>query len=311
MSVLITPAGYIGDFATGSTANFQFFCHKSDGVPVSPVNLTVKVYKDSGVVDEPAVLGLSSTHGTHPGLVNINMPLTNLTGTFFEAGHDYSVVLHSPSTVDGKSVTGTVVGLFSIENRSLNSIKGSGWSSSDSLKTISSSIQSASGNVSTAIGILGSENANTTVLGEIADTQEAVAAAVVTLSNLVNLTTGDIQDIIADFPAVVDIKTAIEAPGSVLQEIKELAVAQSNVLADMLGDGSELTSFTVKLNGIPVAGAKVTCWKDENLSMQNGGMQYSNSDGVVKFYTNDDTDYWYVISADGITFPIEKERRTS
>lgn len=106
---------YVGDFLPGATIHLAWGSYDASGASVTrATNGTISVYQDAsttqstdGVTDTEDFDSLTGVHW-----VAID---TSADGTFYAAGHDYTVVL-SAATIDGETVN-AVIGSFSILNR--------------------------------------------------------------------------------------------------------------------------------------------------------------------------------------------------
>ncbi len=99
------------------------YCHFttrqfSTGTPITAASLVVSIYKDDSTTQ--STTGITTTFLTGfdnvVGLVSVKID-TSQDGTFYAAGHDFSVVV-TAGTADSVSIVGEVVGYFSIQNRS-------------------------------------------------------------------------------------------------------------------------------------------------------------------------------------------------
>ncbi len=110
---------YLGDIALSQILYFHFTTRQfSTGAPITSANLVMSVYKDDSTTQSTA--GITTTFLTGfdnvVGLVSVKID-TSQDGTFYAAGHDFSVVV-TTGTADSVSIVGEVVGYFSIQNRS-------------------------------------------------------------------------------------------------------------------------------------------------------------------------------------------------
>ncbi len=110
---------YLGDIALSQILYFHFTTRQfSTGAPITSANLVISVYKDDSTTQSTA--GITTTFLTGfdnlVGLVSVKID-TSQDGTFYAAGHDFSVVV-TTGTADSVSIVGEVVGYFSIQNRS-------------------------------------------------------------------------------------------------------------------------------------------------------------------------------------------------
>lgn len=106
----------LGDFTPGKTVTGKFNTHKADGTPVTLAGTPVlSVYKDS-TTESTAGVTLTVDYDSRTGMHRFSID-TSADGTFYAAGNDFQVVI-TTGTVDSISVVGTVVGAFSLSNRS-------------------------------------------------------------------------------------------------------------------------------------------------------------------------------------------------
>jgi hypothetical protein len=105
-----------GDFTPGKTVRLRFNTHKADGTPITLAGTpAVSVYKGS-TTESTAGVTLTVDYDSRTGLHDVVID-TSADGTFYAAGNDFDVVI-TAGTVDSISVVGTVVGGFSLSNRS-------------------------------------------------------------------------------------------------------------------------------------------------------------------------------------------------
>ena len=106
----------LGDFTPSKTIICRFNTHKADGTPITLAGTpAVSVYKNSTTESTTGVT-LTVDYDSRTGLHHVAID-TSLDGTFYAAGNDFDIVI-TTGTVDGVSVVGTVVGTFSLSNRS-------------------------------------------------------------------------------------------------------------------------------------------------------------------------------------------------
>ncbi len=109
----------LGDIVTSQVLYFHFTTRQfSTGTPITSASLVVSVYKDDNTTQSTAGITTTFTTGFDnvAGLVSVKID-TSSDGTFYAAGHDFSVVV-TAGTADSVSIIGEVVGYFSIANRS-------------------------------------------------------------------------------------------------------------------------------------------------------------------------------------------------
>jgi hypothetical protein len=104
---------YLGNIAAGQTLNFLFPTNDSGGAAVAPATAgTIGVYKDDNTTQSAS--GATYTP-SFDGIAGVNLVSLVTTDAFYEAGHDYSVVL-SGAVIDGETVN-AVLATFSMEHR--------------------------------------------------------------------------------------------------------------------------------------------------------------------------------------------------
>lgn len=113
---------YLGDIAVSQILYFHFTTRQfSTGAPITSSSLALKCYKDDATGSETST-GVTTTFSGGfdgvAGLVSVKID-TSADGTFYAAGHDFSVVV-TAGTADSVSLVGEVVGYFSIANRFTN-----------------------------------------------------------------------------------------------------------------------------------------------------------------------------------------------
>ncbi len=107
-----------GDIFTSQILYCHFTTRQfSTGTPITAASLVVSIYKDDSTTQ--STTGITTTFLTGfdnvVGLVSVKID-TSQDGTFYAAGHDFSVVV-TAGTADSVSIVGEVVGYFSIQNR--------------------------------------------------------------------------------------------------------------------------------------------------------------------------------------------------
>jgi hypothetical protein len=108
-----------GDIFTSQILYCHFTTRQfSTGTPITAASLVVSIYKDDSTTQ--STTGITTTFLTGfdnvVGLVSVKID-TSQDGTFYAAGHDFSIVV-TAGTADSVSIVGEVVGYFSIQNRS-------------------------------------------------------------------------------------------------------------------------------------------------------------------------------------------------
>ncbi len=109
----------LGDIFASQILYFHFTTRQfSTGTPITSASLVVSIYKDDSTTQSTA--GITTTFLTGfdnlVGLVSVKID-TSQDGSFYAAGHDFSIVV-TAGTADSVSIVGEVVGYFSIQNRS-------------------------------------------------------------------------------------------------------------------------------------------------------------------------------------------------
>ncbi len=154
----------LGNIAVSQVLYFHFTTRQfSTGAPITSASLVLSVYKDDGVTQSTS--GITTTFLTGfdgvVGLVSVKID-TSADGTFYAAGHDFSVVV-TTGTADSVSIVGEVVGYFSIANRSAAVSDKTGFSlSSGGVQAIWDALTSALVTVG-SIGKLLVDNINATI----------------------------------------------------------------------------------------------------------------------------------------------------
>jgi hypothetical protein len=108
---------YVGDFLVGKSVRLPFNTVNTAGVPTTLTTGAVIVTKDGADASPSGGVSLltdvGGVTGRHQVVVDLSVDLTT-----FTAGSDYTVRLSGSSAVAGTSVVGSIVGHFSIQNRS-------------------------------------------------------------------------------------------------------------------------------------------------------------------------------------------------
>ncbi len=108
----------LGNIATSQILYFHFTTRQfSTGTPITAASLVLSVYKDDSVTESTSGITTTFSGGFdgNAGLVSVKID-TSSNGTFYAAGHDFSVVV-TAGTADSISIISEVVGYFSIQNR--------------------------------------------------------------------------------------------------------------------------------------------------------------------------------------------------
>jgi len=112
---------YLGDMAKNQTVRFMWSTNDANGASVTcDSSNKVFVYKDnnSGTEVDTGV----ANDNDFDGLTGVHSCVITTTDAFYEAGHDYTVVLKT-ATIDGQAVN-AVLAHFSIENRVVAAVSG-------------------------------------------------------------------------------------------------------------------------------------------------------------------------------------------
>lgn len=106
---------YHGDILAGSILRFAFPT-SLNGAPITLAGTpSLACYKDGGTTESTAGLTLTVDFDGKTGLQLVAVD-TSADGSFYAAGHEYSVVL-AAGTINGVSEAGYVLGQFSVQNR--------------------------------------------------------------------------------------------------------------------------------------------------------------------------------------------------
>lgn len=106
---------YLGNLLEDQTCYFRFSTHQADGTPITLAGTpAISVYKNDDDTQSTAGITLSVDDDGVTGMHTVK--IDTAADAFYAAGADYSVVI-TTGTVNGTSVVGTVLAMFSIENR--------------------------------------------------------------------------------------------------------------------------------------------------------------------------------------------------
>jgi len=105
---------YLGDFLEDAVVYVPLNTSGADGASITrATDGTVQIYKDDGTTESTA--GITDNED-FDGLTGVHLVKVDTSAdAFYEAGHDYTVVL-SGAVIDGETVN-AVLAVFSIENR--------------------------------------------------------------------------------------------------------------------------------------------------------------------------------------------------
>jgi hypothetical protein len=107
---------YLGDIAAGQVLDLKFTTKPTSGaVPVTLTGGVVSIYKTNSATQSVSGVTLTADFDSITGLNHVRID-TSADGTFYAAGCDFQIVL-TAGTVGGPTVAGTVIGEFSISNR--------------------------------------------------------------------------------------------------------------------------------------------------------------------------------------------------
>jgi hypothetical protein len=110
---------YRGDFGAGQVVRFLFSTYSNTNAPITLAGSPVaSVYRDNGVAEATAGVTLTVDFDAKTGLHLIEVNTASDTA-FYAVGSDFAVVF-TAGTVDAVSIVGTVVGSFSLANRSFS-----------------------------------------------------------------------------------------------------------------------------------------------------------------------------------------------
>jgi hypothetical protein len=166
---------YYGDLSLGQTIRIPFSTNTAEGTPITLAGSpSVAVYKDGGTTEDTDGVSLSvdfdGKTGSHRAIID-----TSVDPTFFSSGSDFVVQL-AAGTVDGTSVAGAVLGSFSIQNRTVASVKGNvngnvTGNVSGSVGSVTGAVGSVTGSVGSVVGSVGGN-----VVGSTASVTGAVGS---------------------------------------------------------------------------------------------------------------------------------------
>lgn len=110
---------YLGNFADDQTVDFKFTTVTTTGAPTTLAGTpAISVYKNNDTTQTTTGVTLTVDFDSVTGLNHVRIATTD---AFYALGTDYQVVI-TTGTVGGTSVVGYVVGLFSLENRTVNAL---------------------------------------------------------------------------------------------------------------------------------------------------------------------------------------------
>lgn len=189
---------YHGDLVPSQVLYFHFTTVDSTGAGNTGSSLAISVYKDDSTTQSTAGVTTTFSSGFDgvAGLVSVKID-TSADGTFYAAGHDFSVVI-TTGTVNSVSVVGYVVGAFSIDNRKqkvdvdtikTNPVVNAGTVTFPTTATLASTTNITAGTVATATNV-------TTVNGLAANviTAASIAADAIGASELAADAVNEIAD---------------------------------------------------------------------------------------------------------------------
>jgi hypothetical protein len=149
---------FLGDFFSSSVVDFKFNTQTSAGSPITLAGTPlVRVYKANGTTEDDSGITLTTDFDSVVGCHHVRID-TSSDLAFYTTGSEFQVVL-TQGTVDGTSIAGSVLALFSIENRPVNVGKVSGEATELYRRNLTitgspttTSIQCATGSLPTASG---------------------------------------------------------------------------------------------------------------------------------------------------------------
>jgi len=106
---------HLGNLIEDQIIDFTFSTHSADGTPTSLAGTpAISVYKANSTTRTTEGVTLTVDFDSVTGLNHVRIDTS--AHAFYATGNDYSVII-TTGTVDGTSVVGTTLAVFSIENR--------------------------------------------------------------------------------------------------------------------------------------------------------------------------------------------------
>lgn len=125
MTVLVSPAGNLGDVHSGDILYAQFSTAKADGTPITLAGTPgLGAFRDDNTGGSTGGLTLVVDFGSKTGSHNVKIDTGN---AFYTAGHDYQILI-SPGSVNSISVEGVQVVHFSVDKYGVNVTR---WNGTD------------------------------------------------------------------------------------------------------------------------------------------------------------------------------------
>lgn len=142
---------HLGNLIEDQIIDFTFSTHAADGTPTSLAgNPAISVYKANSTAQTTEGVTLTVDFDSVTGLNHVRIDTS--AHAFYATGNDYSVVI-TTGTVDGTSVVGTTLAVFSIENRYVEETPQSGdaYSPAQYARTAAMAAQTAAEAVKTIV----------------------------------------------------------------------------------------------------------------------------------------------------------------
>jgi hypothetical protein len=174
---------YLGDIAPGQVLNTKFTTIPNTGsIPVTLTGGVISVYKSNSTAQSTSGVTLTVDFDGLTGMHNVRID-TSSDGTFYSAGADFQIVI-TAGAVGGPTVVGTVVGEFSISNRTASAAEDvnanadalldradgieSGWTPRQALRVVLAALA----------GKLSGAATNTATIRNVDDTKTRITATV-------------------------------------------------------------------------------------------------------------------------------------
>jgi len=113
MSVLLLPAGFLGDIPLNATFGFKFTTYQASGAPIVLGGVPViQVYKRGSTTEDPSGITLTADYDAVVGLNDVVIDMS-ADPTFYASGGDFAAVI-TTGTVNAVSVVGYVVAQWTV-----------------------------------------------------------------------------------------------------------------------------------------------------------------------------------------------------
>ena len=302
------------DRALGSTIRMQFNSTNPDGggAPVAPssafVVADIRIYKDGSATEKATTNGLTVTSpfDSITGLHLVEIDTSNSTGDvgFWASGSVYHVRLVTATTVATYSVSGLLIGEFSIELQTADTRKFNGTAITAAagipevkVASIAANAVNASALAADAVTEIQAGLASQTSVDDLPTNAElatalgtaddAVLAAIATVQS-------DTNDIQTRLPAALEsgrIAAALDSGVTDQLDAMEAAIAllrvsESRVVERSLSDTNAITFAW------PVSGATITATR----SIDNG--TYGAVQGAIAFLRTESSKHYYTLAFD-------------